>query len=110
MDPEKYKPSRWYNISNDEAFTAFSIGFVHDFPINRFFYERIFVLQIIFEAEIRRQSLVYLTRAGRRVSPHQTFRNPYTLIGLITLDRYKSLLLLNPNLHQNRPIISNNNG
>ena len=25
-EPEKYKPSRWFNISNDEAFTAFSVG------------------------------------------------------------------------------------
>jgi len=25
-EPEKYKPSRWYDISNDQSFTAFNIG------------------------------------------------------------------------------------
>ena len=25
-EPEEYKPSRWHNISNDEAFSAFNIG------------------------------------------------------------------------------------
>lgn len=25
-EPEKYKPSRWYGLSNDEVFSAFSIG------------------------------------------------------------------------------------
>jgi len=25
-EPEKYKPSRWYGISNDESFSAFNIG------------------------------------------------------------------------------------
>jgi len=25
-EPEKYKPSRWYDISNDEAFSAFNLG------------------------------------------------------------------------------------
>jgi len=25
-EPEKYKPSRWYGISNDDAFSAFNIG------------------------------------------------------------------------------------
>ena len=37
-EPEKYKPSRWYGVS-DESFSAFNIG-VYGFPnasINRFF-------------------------------------------------------------------------
>ena len=31
-EPEKYRPSRWYGISNDEAFSAFSIGMCMVFP------------------------------------------------------------------------------
>jgi hypothetical protein len=39
-----YKPSRWYTIPNDEAFSAFSLGmlFSNSLVYSRFFKKHIF--------------------------------------------------------------------
>ena len=40
-EPEKYKPSRWYGVSNDEAFSAFSLGtFLQSLAWQRFSLKR----------------------------------------------------------------------
>jgi len=39
-EPEKYKPSCWYNIPNNEAFSAFSLGMLFS---NSLVYYRFFV-------------------------------------------------------------------